>query len=76
MTKHYIKRITAEFTMHAGEPISIQVFGDIAYGFGSELGCLRIFAAYNSNGFVYNKKARVGYSDNFKSWYFSLMIEI
>jgi hypothetical protein len=56
----------------AGEEVSVEKIGTATYVFGSELACLRIFAKYQTNGAIHNSKARVGFSKEFASWYFSL----
>jgi hypothetical protein len=72
MTDDQQKRIIAMMKEFAGEDITVEQITSCLYTFGSELACLRIFAKYNANGTVHNKNARVGYSDNLKTWYFAL----
>lgn len=67
------EKMMAEF---AKEPVVIEEIKSTLYVYGSELACLRIFAKYNSNGAAPNKKARVGYSENLKSFYCSLDMEV
>jgi len=45
---------------------SADIIDDTYYGFGSELGVLRLFAAYKDS-----KGARFGYSKNLETWYFA-----
>lgn len=45
---------------------SADIIDDTYYGFGSELGVLRLFAAYKDS-----ENARFGYSKNLETWYFA-----
>lgn len=72
MTTDQQDRTAKMFADMAGEPVTVELVNGAVYGFSSELGCLRIFAKYNSNGSVHNPNVRVGYSDNLQSWYVSL----
>lgn len=58
----------------AKEPVEVQQLGSAIYAYGSELATLRIFAKYNSNGAIYNKKVRCGYSENQNKFYFVIEI--
>ena len=51
----------------AKEEVSVECIKGTLYAYGSELACLRIFAKYQPS-----TKARVGYSKNMNTWYFSL----
>lgn len=66
------EKMMAEF---AKEAVKIEKIKGNLYVYGSELACLRIFAKYNSNGSHPCKKVQVGYSENLKSFYFSLDME-
>lgn len=59
-------------TAYANELVEVEKCKNTFYVYCSELGCLRIFAKYNNNGAYHNKNARVGYSQNLKTWFFSL----
>ena len=51
------------------EPITVEDIKGCLYVFGSELACLRIFAHYQKTP---NPRARVDYSVNLSTWFFSL----
>jgi hypothetical protein len=73
MTTAQAQRTEAMMKEYAqGESVKIEEIGGTLYVFGSELATLRIFAKYLANGSVQNPKARVGYSQNLQSNYFSL----
>lgn len=72
MTDEQEKRTASMMKEFAGEDVTIEHITSCVYAFGSELACLRIFAKYNANGATHNPNARVGYSDNRKTWYFVL----
>lgn len=71
-TTKQMERTARDFSAMAKEPISAEQIKGIVYGFGSELGTLRIFAKYNTNGSYPNPRVRVGYSENMKTHYFSI----
>jgi hypothetical protein len=75
MTPAQHARTAQMLTEFAGEPVEVEQIKGTIYGFASELGCLRIFAKYNSNGAVHNKKIRVGFSSNLNRWFASLDLE-
>ena len=59
------ERTMRDWSRYAGEAITIEcstISGPV-YGFGSELGCLRIYAKMLGTG-------RVNYSSNLNSWYY------
>jgi len=64
--------IEKTFQEFAKEPLEVQEIGGAFYGFGSELGVLRLFAKYQSNGRYHNPRATIGYSKPRKSHYFCL----
>lgn len=72
MTPDQHNRTVAMLSEFAGEPVEVEQIKGAIYGFASELGCLRMFAKYNSNGSVHNKHVRVGFSTNLNRWYLSL----
>jgi hypothetical protein len=74
-TEAQIQRTARDWSDYAAEPVTVEQITSVLYGFGSELACLRIFAQYQSNGAYHNPRARVGYSENRASWYFSLEMQ-
>ena len=66
MTEHQIMRLTKDLSAIAKEPITVEHSKGAYYAFGSELAVLRLFHKYNS------PKCRAGYSENMKTWYFSI----
>lgn len=72
MTSQQEERIKSMMREIAQEEVTIEGVRDCIYTYGSELACLRIFAKYNTNGAYPNRNARVGYSENLKTWYFCL----
>lgn len=64
ITDEQIARTQREYTGIAGEPVRIEVIRSTLYAFGSEIATLRLFRK------MPNK--RQGYSDNLKSFYFSV----
>lgn len=72
MTTAQALRTQKMMTEYAGEPVSLAQVASALYVFGSELACLRIFAKYQTNGAYHNPNARVGFSKNRNTWYFSL----
>ena len=70
MTKHQIMRLTKDLSAIAGEQVSVSDIKGTYYAFGSELACLRLFHKYNIAAHCPNTRA--GYSDNLKTWYFSI----
>jgi hypothetical protein len=63
-----LKRAKAEFEKHAKEALEVKELGGAVYAFGSEIACLRLFYVYRNSG----KRANAGFSQNLKTWYFSL----
>lgn len=73
MTEAQLARTLTMMKDYAKEDVTIEEIGGTnLYVFGSELATLRIFAKYQANGATCNPKARVGYSKNMQSYYFSL----
>lgn len=73
MTQAQKDRMIRLFSDMAGEHVRVEQIKATMYAFGSELACLRIFAVYNNkSGALANKNTRIGYSENLKTWYFSL----
>lgn len=72
MTEQQKQRTVAMMSEIAGESVTVEKVTTNLYVHGSELACLRIFAKYNANGAAPNPKARVGYSKNLGTHYFSL----
>jgi hypothetical protein len=67
-----LTRTQRDLSSLAKEPVTVEAIGSAIYAFGSELATLRLFAQYQSSGSIYNDKARCGYSDNLKTFYFVL----
>ena len=67
MTKNQLARIGKDLAGIAGEPVEVEDIKGVVYVFGSELATLRLLLQYRNNN-----QARVGYSQNFHSHYFSL----
>ena len=67
-----ISRWMSEWSHIAGEAIEVEPIKGVVYGFGSELGVLRLFAEYNCRGNSPVKNVRVGFSENLGKWFFSL----
>ena len=62
-----IAKATKEYTKLAGEPVTVENIGGTIYVFGSELATLRLFRAMPSRN--------QGFSENLKSFYFSLELK-
>lgn len=71
-TAQQLARAQRDMSAIAKEQVTVEQIGGSLYAFGSEIATLRIFAKYNANGAHPNAKARVGYSENMKSFYFNL----
>lgn len=56
-------------TYSGGEPIMVEEHGVTLCVLSTELGCFRIFRKYGYSG-----KCRMEYSENTKSWVFSLTL--
>jgi hypothetical protein len=65
-----LNRAKAEFEKHAKESLELKELGGAVYVFGSELACLRLFHKYRYCG----DRVNSGFSENLKTWYFSLEI--
>lgn len=74
LTESQEKRLLRQFFDMSGETVQVSQIKGTLYVYGSELACLRIFAVYNGkgNGALANKNTRVKYSENLKTWFFSL----
>jgi len=64
ITDAQIKRLTARYRSFAKEPVTVEIIGTVLYVFGTELACLRIFHE--------EKKGRVLYSENLKTWAYAV----
>lgn len=62
MTDEQKARVTHDWSQLAGEPIAIEKIGSAVYGYGSELGCLRIFYRM--------RIGRAEFSKNMDTWYY------
>lgn len=70
MTENQLKRLGKDLSGVAGEPTEVKEIKGMVYVFTSELGSLRLFRHY-----VHMKSPKVfnqAYSQNMKSWYFSV----
>lgn len=67
MTKNQLARIGKDLAGIAGEPVEVEDIKGVVYVFGSELATLRLLLQYRNN-----TQARVGYSQNYHSHFFSL----
>jgi len=65
-TVSQIERTTQEYSAIAKEPVTIEFICGTLYAFGSELACLRL-----GNHMRANNTARVAYSTNLKTWYYT-----
>ncbi len=71
MTKAAFERLVFDWASMAGDqPISVEEIGGGIYAFGSELACLRLWKKYRRAG----ERAKAGFSENKKSWYFRLEV--
>jgi hypothetical protein len=64
-----LESFAKEVTRFAKEEVTIELINETLYVFGSELAILRIFVKYCKS-----ENARQGYSENMKTFYFSLDI--
>lgn len=74
-----IERMHCRWNHIAGFEIDrLEQIGSTLYGFGTELGTLRLFANYNGKGdaAMANPKTRVGYSGHLGVHYFALDLEL
>lgn len=67
-----IQRLERDLTLIAKEPVIVEECNGMYYAFGSEIATLRMFAKYNTNGAVHNKRVRVGFSGNRGRFFFSI----
>lgn len=65
-TSAQIARITKDWHKLAGENVVVEQTGGALYGFCSELGALRLCMKYRTL-----ETARVAFSENLGSWFFS-----
>lgn len=63
-------RTSREFSQIAGVPVTCEQIKGTMYGYCSELGALRLFHKYSNP-----KKCRAAYSENLRTWYFSIELE-
>lgn len=70
--KQRFARDMSEIAKETIDSSDIDQMGSTIYVFASELATLRIFAKYQTNGKIYNPKARVGLSKNTNTFYFAL----
>lgn len=68
-----LELLQAAWSKTADEKIRVEVAGQMLYGFGSELGALRLFAHYNTNGKASNPKVQFGKVPNRLEWYVSIL---
>ena len=66
MTPQQLSRVKTSYSKIAGEDITVELIGGAIYVFCSELGTLRLFRTMPSS--------RQGYSQNRKTFYFSVEI--
>lgn len=62
-----VKRLTADWSRYAKEQVVVELIAGAAYGFGSEVACLRLYAVYRMP-----LKTRVAFSTNREQWFFTL----
>lgn len=73
LSENQLIRVTADFKKYAGsEEITTSSMGSTVYAFGSELAALRIGNHFSLA--MHESKARVEYSENLRTWVFSLQI--
>lgn len=63
------ERMKLEVELITKEPVNVELIRDTYYVWGSELACLRLFHAYRKSVNV-----NFDYSENLKSFYFSITI--
>ena len=63
-TPNQIARTQIDYSAIAGEPVKVEQIGGAIYAFGSEVATLRLFRKMPN--------MRQGYSDNLKTFYFSV----
>lgn len=65
-----LTRVKTDWEFISKETVNVEQICDTIYGYTSEIAALRLFYKYNQ---VTNTgKARMGYSENLKTWYFAL----
>lgn len=62
-TTEQLKRVTADWSRYAQEPVEVRYIDGTLYAFGSELACLRIHYQM--------KSGRVDHSPNLKTWFYA-----
>lgn len=65
-----MERLIKDWSIVAGEAVTVEQIGAAWYGFCSELGALRLF--FHFNACVRNERTKAGWSDNMKTWYFRI----
>lgn len=75
ITANQTNRLQDALQIYAGnEKITVEVIGGTVYAFGSELAVLRISRYYALS--MHENKSRLNYSENLKTWFFSLDVNI
>ena len=71
-TAGQLERTAREWSAVAGEPVRVEEIAAALYGFCSELGALRLMRCYRWTLINRGDVARVSWSENLKTWAFSL----
>lgn len=66
------QRIQKDWTSYAKENVEVKQINSCIYGFASELACLRLAQVYRSKW----ETTEVSYSQNLKTWFFRLDLEV
>jgi hypothetical protein len=74
VTPNMVKRTAADWSGMAKELIKVEEISGTLYGFGSELGCLRIFHQYNRGGHATH--VRCEFSKNLGTWFIALDVRL
>lgn len=61
-----LKRIS-DLSEMAGEAVTVDIYGNDYFAYGSELACLRLAYYYRR----YPDRVKVAYNSDFKTWYFA-----
>jgi hypothetical protein len=64
LTPEQLRRVTADWSALAGEPMQVEAVTGNLYGYGTELGCLRLHYRL--------ERGRVLYSQNLGTWVLAL----
>lgn len=74
LTENQIERVKKDWQRSAkDEPIEVEAKGGAIYAFGSELACLRLAYKYRRSD---SNKVHAAYSENLKTWFFSLEVNL